>query len=46
MIALVQIRERKERRQYHDLETLPVIDIEPSELVEWLRCGAGLDVPV
>jgi hypothetical protein len=46
MITLVQIRERKECRQHHNLETLPVINVEPSEVVERLRCGAGLDIPV
>ena len=48
MMALVQIRERKERRQQHDLETLPVCDVKPWD---WLSGhntgrGVGLHLPV
>ena len=48
MMTLVQIREREERRQQHDLEALPVFYVKSSERVERLRCGAmtGVGVPV
>jgi len=40
MMTLVQIRERKERRQQHDLKTLPICDVKPSRLVERPQCKA------
>lgn len=41
VIALVQIREREERRQQHNFKTLPIFDVKPSKLIERLRCGPG-----
>ena len=49
MMALVQIRERKERRQHYNLETLSVCNVKPSGgLGEPLQCmsGAVLHLPV
>jgi len=36
VIALVQIREREERRQQHNFKTLPIVNVKPLELVERL----------